>query len=923
MKQKAQNRATREQLAILRQLNKAGVRYVAFGDYAMNAIDPTRAIGNVQLWIEPTKANFGRLDKAIEELYGPRVLTRSKPEHLDNPQPRRMLTLGDGLQKVGLYPAINGFRAEQFGELFTRAKTNRAALITNRGKLDGSVAYRQLAVPDLYRNVRESTAYHKAWNIQTLEKYAGDNRIDLTPVQSRFSAQPEKAPVLTAARNQKNASDPVEKDPPEKQDMLKAPPVKMVRDFDAIKRELDLEAALRDYGFVIDTRKSKPGDEWLIYERGGKGAKERLAVYTGGKYGQKMFVDMNDQRGWRGDVIKFLERVENGIYRNVFKAVDRIMSSADYLPGKSVSTPLRQVKESLTDTGMREKDLHNRYAIAPLTDTRYLEGRSLRKDVLFSPEFEGRIHNITYTGGKGTTHRNTSFPMYARNGHLVSMDIRNERFKSFPSGERGEAMWHSNRFYELKSPLSMRDNPPLPAGTVGTVYRSGGDSVAFNFVREGRPQQVQLPPEVARTLFREVSAQRILVAESAIDALSFKQLNPEIEGERRFYMATGGQPGSRQLGFIQHVLNRNPEAQLVIAQDGDNAGLRFAINYLGLEHPAADPTLRIKPDIAYTGPNLPPNPLASVLGPKFAFDPEMKTFSDVLKRFDLPEGMLSDDHKLVISHQARFKEIIAPAHRPDDYVKVSVEMVQSLIPAFTYAMAYGISMPDEAGKLAQSEYMQTKVSNEFRVAGERALISPDEMEQRIQNHRDAKLEKDLYSGINRLELELRQPLSSGSGDAAMAGQRNDAFLGRFLEEMNRFTRQFNFNNDPKDKEKRVQEFQRETLVDDRKGEAVTRTRIHFPNDGRLLVKALTLLTDEINGRQGQALYHIVRPTRQQKDLNDILQNRQGEALPDSSPLKIGSPPAIKHYTDLKAEKNVRLETVAPATEPTRTCKAKM
>ena len=171
---------------------------------------------------------------------------------------------------------------------------------------------------------------------------------------------------------------------------------------------------------------------------------------------------------------------------------------------------------------------------------------------------------------------------------------------------------------------------------------------------------------------------------------------------------------------------------------------------------------------------------------------------------------------------------------PDDYVKVSVEMVQSVIPAFTYARAYGIPMPEEVGKLAQSEYMQTKVGNEFRVARERAMISPDEMEQRIQHHKDAKLEKDLYSGVNKLELELRQPLSSGGAGADVAGGRNEAFLHRFMDEMNRFTKQFNYNNDPNDKEKRVQEFQRETLVDPDQGQAVTRTRIHFPNDGRLL-----------------------------------------------------------------------------------------
>ncbi|MBO0939211.1 toprim domain-containing protein [Fibrella sp. HMF5335] len=911
MKQKAQNRATREQLAILRHLNKAGVRYLAFGDYAMNAIDPARAIGNVQLWIEPTRANFERLDTAIQAMYGPRVLTRTNPDLTDNPQPKKMLTLGDGPQRVGLYPAINGFQANDFGDLFTRAQTNRAALITNRGKLDGSVAYRQLAVPDLYQNVRESTAYHKAWNVQTLEKYADDRRIDLSPNGTQRTASTgmkEETEVSKATK----PNQPTDAKTTEGDTTTKPRTEKLVRDFEAIKRDLDLEVVLQDYGFQLDTKKSKPSDEWLIYERGEKNAKERLAVYTGDKYGQKMFVDMNDQRGWRGDVIKFLERVENGIYRNVFKAVDRIMASADYTLQKTVTAPLKQVKDALIDTKLREKDLHSRYTIAPLTDTRYLEGRSLHNDVLFSPEFDGRIKNISYTSDKGATYHNTAFPMYAQDGHLVSMDIRNERFKSFPSGERGEAMWHSNRFYELTMPLAMHGRNDLPVGTIGTVHRPRADTISFDFVEEGVARQVQLPIESARNAFKEVQAQRILVAESAIDALSFKQLNPEAEGERRFYMATGGQPGSRQMGFIQKVLDRNPEAQFVIAQDGDNAGLRFAINYLGLTHPAADPALRVKPEIAYSGPNLPPNPLANVLGPKFAFDPEVKTFSDVLKRFDVADGTLSEGHKLAINHQARFKEIM-----PNDYVKVSVEMVQSVIPAFTYAKAFGVPLPNDISKLAQSEYMTGKVGNEFRFARERAMISGNEFDNRLQLHKDAKLEKDLYSGVNKLDLELRQPLTPGTTGPGEAQQRNEAFLGRFLDEMNRFTKQFHYNGDANDKENKVQEFQRETLLDSQQNQAVTRTRIHFPNDGRLLVKALTMLSDEINQRQGQALYQVVRPTRQQKDLNDVLQNRQGEPLPDSSPLKVGAPPTIRPHTELKSEQTAKQTTAEPAAEAVR------
>lgn len=62
--QNVKNRASREQLAILRHLNKEAVRYIAFGDFALNGIDNARTMGNVQLWIEPTPT---MLSDAIEQ----------------------------------------------------------------------------------------------------------------------------------------------------------------------------------------------------------------------------------------------------------------------------------------------------------------------------------------------------------------------------------------------------------------------------------------------------------------------------------------------------------------------------------------------------------------------------------------------------------------------------------------------------------------------------------------------------------------------------------------------------------------------------------------------------------------------------------------------------------------------------------------
>ena len=107
--QDVKNRASREQLAILRHLNKESVRYIAFGDFALNGLDNSRTIGNVQLWIEPTPDNVERCNKAIKNMYGARSITQLPQSVVTNPEAKRTLTLGRGEVRVAVYPAISGF----------------------------------------------------------------------------------------------------------------------------------------------------------------------------------------------------------------------------------------------------------------------------------------------------------------------------------------------------------------------------------------------------------------------------------------------------------------------------------------------------------------------------------------------------------------------------------------------------------------------------------------------------------------------------------------------------------------------------------------------------------------------------------------------------------------------------------------------
>lgn len=768
------NKASREQLAILRHLNRESVRYVAFGDFALNALEQTRTIGHIQLWIDPTKENIERLNKSIDTMYGPRNVTAVPVEVADKPEMRRILTLGTGQVRVNLYPAIAGFKHDQFDDAFGRAMKGQAMMIRPTGQFDGSVAYRQLGVNDLYQNARASNSYHRAWNVELIERYAQHRNLTLTTDAS-----------VSPAVNKRQ-------------------PERISRNFDQIRDELDLEMVLQHYGYRVDTKKSQPNSPWRIYETGAQGDKQRLAVAALQGHKTKIFVDLNDPVNFRGDIFKFMEKMEHGNYRHIFEVVDRITMKDGYAQEKAQIPSLRQIPENyfLEDTLLREQDLQQRYNIGPLTNTNYLNSRSLTLDTLYSPEFDGRIKNTAYEK-EGKTIINTAFPLYARDGRIVSLDVRNSTYKAFPEGERGEAIWHSNRFYTTQKAITLTDGTKLPVGTAGTAFRTPDNQhIIFHISGQlASDQRVELPVAMAKDVLREQPANRIVITESAIDALSFKQLNLEQEGERRLYIATAGQPGGRQIGFIQDKLKENPSAQLVIAQDGDNPGLRFAINYVGLEHPAENPDLKIKPYITYSAP----------------------------ARSALREDMAGE----------------------------WVDLASKL-------------------KGAQIGAKPVTVTEKPVEEGTKELL-----------------------GTNRLTLEVRYPI----GDNAQVGQQqNEQFIGKLINDLNLFIRKYDYNNDSSDKENKVLEFQRESLLESSSNRVVTRTVIHFPNDSVLLGKVLNHLTKEVETRQGQQLYQMVRPTRQQKDFNDVLQLRNGQPLPATHNLRIGEPPKIVPFN--KADESV-------------------
>jgi hypothetical protein len=68
---------------------------------------------------------------------------------------------------------------------------------------------------------------------------------------------------------------------------------------------------------------------------------------------------------------------------------------------------------------------------------------------------------------------------------------------------------------------------------------------------------------------------RLVLAESAIDALSHAALFPDAEDQTR-YASLGGRPSSRQTGLVQGTIARLPEgAEIVAAFDADEMGRKL------------------------------------------------------------------------------------------------------------------------------------------------------------------------------------------------------------------------------------------------------------------------------------------------------------------------------------------------------------
>ena len=462
------NFITNDQIEIFNQLHEKQVRYLAFGSFSINSYEQARTGSTIKLWVEPNPENIKNLNEALGNSGMPLVNPDFDP---NRKRPLATLSGSDTRDRAGMdfYPAVNGFSQSDFAEVYER-KQGIKALESLSDTPNQAVAIQHMSLPDLYHNTGHTRGKARAYNLDVLYKAVDAFKIKIPPLPepSIFYEKPggkEKNGNSVSATEQ-------EKSPK---------PTFVKRDFDQIRRELDMEVVLQQYGYQLSS-KTKPNDVWRVYKSGLEGDSQRFAVMTKPKSGYKGFVELNNT-SLRGDVFEFIKYKE-GDYKSAFRRVDQLLGNPEFEQKVRQIEPLKPPppRQYLNDEKLRQSDLIEEYGVTLLSDQHsdYLtDKRGLAPATLRAPEFRHQILNTARAG-----HVNIAFPLTSEKGNMLTLDMRNENFKSFPPGQKGDALWKSNEHALVSQAYEfMADGKALllEKGTTGTVSRANG-SLTFHTV---------------------------------------------------------------------------------------------------------------------------------------------------------------------------------------------------------------------------------------------------------------------------------------------------------------------------------------------------------------------------------------------------------------------------------------------------------
>ncbi|MBU1821389.1 MAG: nucleotidyltransferase [Bacteroidetes bacterium] len=317
-------------------------------------------------------------------------------------------------------------------------------------------------------------------------------------------------------------------------------------DFEQFKHQIDLVEYAKDKGYIKDLQRSG-GNSVSLY-KADSGGKDRIVVYPRQQGGVDIYFNPNDGAD-KGTVVQFQHRRGTGEWKDTIETLQKYIGHVNTHVERNVGQPAATTATQPAPT--REQAVVRSFDLKPLNDTNYLKSRGLSDETIRATEFENAVFNRTYLDRKrGKQFVNTVFPIKNEQG-TVAIIVRNENTK-IVDGPRGDGIWISNP----------------------KVIEPGG------------------------------RVDRMVIAESPIDAMSFHQMKPPAEGEKRLYLGTAGNLSSGAPDTVQKLVDKYQPRQIVMANDNDNAGIRNTINLVGrLRYPGIQESNNVQAHLNLPSPS--------------------------------------------------------------------------------------------------------------------------------------------------------------------------------------------------------------------------------------------------------------------------------------------------------------------------------
>ena len=355
--------------------------------------------------------------------------------------------------------------------------------------------------------------------------------------------------------------------------------------FDEYKKRIDLSEYAQRQGWEVDGEKSTSNATVLDKKSQGQ-TQDTIVVYKGPEH--DYFYSPNNSKE-RGDVISF-ERLKNG---SEWKDInDKLARYVGEVPQE------RQALQPVSTHSHNEAFQHN-FKFQSITETEYLESRGINKATIYAEEFKDRVFNKEF-----------SYKQYLENGvnQLGKMAPIPEADKA-KIQEIGLEKYYSKPFFDQLKTIQthVKDTSELPANYLESLKNTYGykapegatdrvivntsfplrneDHVIAAINRNSEYNRIEQPKENAvwssRTDFDKRPVNAVVIHESPIDSLSYHQLNPPKEDEKRLYIATAGNISREQPVLIEKLVKESQAEKIVLANDNDPGGVKQNINIAG------------------------------------------------------------------------------------------------------------------------------------------------------------------------------------------------------------------------------------------------------------------------------------------------------------------------------------------------------